>query len=229
MTSSAPLDRPAWVRRAILLSRLTIAWNLVEGIVSIVLGESGESLALLGFGVDSFIEVGSAMLVLWRFRREEVDGSLPDLRRERLATRGIGLLFILLGTGVAAGAILTLVRGGHPETTLPGVVISAVSLSFMFALWRAKLRVAVALHSATVAQDAGCSLACIQLSVILLVGSGLYALVPALGWVDSATALLLAVLILREGVTTVRRTYRADFAGGCGCAAEGHGSPETGR
>lgn len=200
-----------WRRRALWLSALTIAYNLAEGLVSMAFGWADDSVALFGFGADSFIEVASALLVLWKLLDH------GNLERERKATRGIGRLFIFLALGIAGGAVLQFTARTHPPTTLPGLVISALSLSFMAFLWRAKLKAAKALDSATVAADAACSRACIQLSVVLFAGSLLYLLVPALWWVDAAAALGLAVLIGREGLGMVRAAKSACFTGGCGC------------
>jgi len=210
-------DRQSLIDRAIALSWFTIAYNLLEGVVSVYFGLSDDSMALAGFGADSFIEVFSAALVLWRFR-SETGGACVPVERERRATLGIGVLFVVLAAATAAGAALQLRAGGHPQTTVPGLAISAISLGFMFFLWRAKLRLAAALDSATVLKDAACSLACIKLSVILLLGSLLFMTSPALWWSDAAAAALLAVFIGLEGAQTIRAATRADFVGGCGCA-----------
>ncbi|MDP3541752.1 MAG: heavy metal transporter [Elusimicrobiota bacterium] len=206
------------IERALLLSWFTIAYNLVEGAVSVYFGVSDDSMALAGFGADSFIEVFSAALVLWRFRAEAGVGAGLAVERERRATLGIGILFVLLAGGAAAGALAQLRAGGRPETTVPGLVIAAASLSFMFYLWRAKREVAKGLDSCTVLKDADCSLACIKLSVVLLAGSLLFMAAPALWWSDAAAALVLAVLIAREGVLIIRAARKPEFAGGCGCA-----------
>ena len=203
-----PVD---WRRRALWLSGLTIAYNLVEGLVSMAFGWADDSIALFGFGADSFIEVASALLVLWKLLDH------GNLARERKATRGIGWLFLGLALGIAGGALLQLTAQRHPPTTLPGLVISAFSLSFMAYLWRAKLRVAKAMDSATLAADAACSLACIQLSLVLFAGSLLFLLAPALWWVDAAAALGLALLIGKEGLGLIRAARSEAFTGGCGC------------
>ena len=105
----------------------------------------------------------------------------------------------------------------HPPTTVPGLVISALSLACMVFLWRAKRQAAQALDSATLEADAACSLACIQLSTVLFAGSLLFLLLPGLWWVDAAAALGLALLIGREGLGMVRAARSAAFTGGCGC------------
>jgi divalent metal cation (Fe/Co/Zn/Cd) transporter len=197
-----------WRRKALWLSGLTIAYNLAEGLVSMAFGWADDSFALFGFGADSFIEVASALLVLWKLLDH------GNLERERKATRGIGWLFLILATGIAGGAILQITARRHPPTSLPGLVISALSLAFMAYLWRAKLRVAKALDSATLEADATCSLACIQL---LFAGSLLFLLAPALWWIDAAAALGLALLIWKEGFSMIRAARSESFTGGCGC------------
>jgi len=205
------MSGPDWRRRALWLAGFTIAYNLLEGVVSMAFGWADDSVALFGFGADSFIEVASALLVLWKLLDH------GNLARERKATLGIGRLFLGLALGIAGGAILQLTARTHPPTTVPGLVISALSLAFMVFLWRAKLRAAQALDSATVAADAACSRACIQLSVVLFAGSLLFLLAPALWWVDATAALALAVLIGREGLGMVRAARSECFTGGCGC------------
>jgi divalent metal cation (Fe/Co/Zn/Cd) transporter len=205
------VNQDQWRRRALWLSALTIAYNLVEGVISMAFGWADDSIALFGFGADSFIEVASAMLVLWKLLDH------GNLARERKATLGIGWLFLALATGMAGGALLQLVARHHPPTTVPGVVISALSLACMVFLWRAKRLAAQALDSATLEADAACSLACIQLSAVLFAGSLLFLLLPGLWWVDAAAALGLALLIGREGLGMVRAARSAAFTGGCGC------------
>ena len=206
------MTAPDWRRRALWLSGLTIAYNLAEGLVSMHFGWIDDSVALFGFGADSFIEVASALLVLWKLMDHE------NLARERKAAGAIGWLFLWLGTGVAGGALLQLTARRHPPTTLPGLVISALSLAFMVFLWKAKVRAAKALDSATVAADAACSRACIQLSAVLFTGSLVFLVTPALWWADAVAALILALLIAREGFGMVRAARSACFTGGCGCA-----------
>ena len=209
--------RPEWVTYAQGLAILTIGYNLLEGLAAMGFGWADGSLALFGFGADSFIEVGSALLVLWRLRRDAGQPAIAQVRRERKATQGIGGLLLALAVGAAGGALLQLAGHGHPATTLPGLVISLVSLSFMYFLWIEKSRAGKALDSRTVKADAACSLACIQLSGVLFGGSLAYLVFPALWWVDAAAALVLAGFIGKEGFQTLRAAGKPDFQGGCGC------------
>lgn len=213
-TPDAP--HTTWLRYARQLALFTLAYNLVEGLVSMGFGAAEDSIALFGFGADSFIEVGSALLVLWRLG--ETSGcATTRLGRERRATLGIGALFLLLALGTSLASGLQLLTHRHPETTLPGAIISAASLAFMFWLWRAKRKAAIVLDSRTLEGDAACSLACIQLSLVLFSGSLAFLVFPALWWADGAAALILAAFIAREGLAMIRAARHPDFSGGCGC------------
>lgn len=206
--------REAWIRYAKALAAFTIAYNFVEGLVSMGFGWSDDSIALFGFGADSFIEVFSALLVLWRLRGGD---GCEALERERKTTKGIGTLFLALAAGIVGGSLLQLAGRRHPETTVPGLAVAALSLGFMFFLWREKRVAATALDSRALEGDAACSLACIQLSAILFTGSLLFWLWPKLWWVDASAALALALLIAKEGWEMRRAAAREDFDGGCGC------------
>lgn len=211
------LDRQRWIRAALALSVATMLFNLLEGLVSIRFGWEDHSVALAGFGVDSLVEVASAALIYWRFRRDRGQEADAGSRKERLATRGIGGMLLALALGTAAGAVPPLLHHAPPGTTLPGLVISAVSLAVMFMLWRAKLRTASALDSPAMRSDAACSLACMRLSSVILLGSLLFWVSPRLWWCDAAAALLIASLIAKEGLEGVRASLHPEFSGGCGC------------
>lgn len=216
--STTQLDAagPDLVKRALWLAGLTIAWNVVEGVVAMGFGAAEESLALFGFGVDSFVEVGAAIIVFWRLRGENGRGSLMDRSRERLGTGLVGGLLLLLALGVTGGAIAQLLTGSHPASTLPGLIVSALSIGLMVFLWRAKDRVARQLDSRTLLADAACSRSCLQLSVVLFAGSLLYLAVPMLWWVDAVASLVLAGLIGWEGWGSIQAARKPEFDGCCG-------------
>lgn len=196
------------------LSLFTIFYNLAEGLVSIYFGIEEESISLLGFGLDSFVEVASAIIVLLKLRSVNPDN---NLKNERRATFAIGILFVILSLNVFLQSGIQLMNGSSPDTTVPGVIVSLVSLSFMFFLWIKKKAVAQTLNSSTVMADAKCSLACIKLSFVLLLGSFLYWLLPTLWWVDSAAAIVIGIFILREGWEMISNSRKEEFKGGCGC------------
>lgn len=214
MDTVLPMER--WWTRALWLAWLTIAYNLVEGGVAMGFGLADESIALFGFGVDSWIEVTSAVVVLWRLQGESGRAGAASLERERRATQGIGVLLGLLGVAMAIGGVVTLASAARPETTLSGVVVSVASLALMAFLWRAKVRTADVIGSRTLRADALCSRACMQLSVVLLAGSALYAVAPALWWADAVAAVALGFLVGREGWSSWRAARTEDFDGG-GC------------
>lgn len=205
------------VQKAKWLAYFTIGYNLVEGFISITLGLNEESFALAGFGVDSLVEVASAVLVVWRLRLDFDRKSTISLQAEKKATFGIGILFLILAVITAVAAVVQLTEGNHPHSTLAGIIVSVVSLSFMVYLWKAKLAVAKLLDSKTLASDAACSLACIQLSGVLLVGSLVFWLFPSLWWADAIAALGISALVAREGWETIAASRKPDFKGGCGC------------
>lgn len=202
------------IKTARSLAIFTIIYNVIEGMVSIYYGIDDDSISLLGFGLDSFIEVASAVIVLIKLNKTNPD---TNLHHERRATLAIGILFVLLSLSVFGNSIYQLLHKAHPVTTVPGTIISVLSLSFMFFLWRQKFKVGFALNSSTVMADAQCSLACIKLSFVLLIGSLLFWLVPALWWVDSVAAIIIALFILNEGRELIQNSRKEDFKGGCGC------------
>jgi divalent metal cation (Fe/Co/Zn/Cd) transporter len=207
----------SWERRARWLAAATIAWNVLEGLVAMGFGWQESSVALFGFGVDSWVEVGSAGVVYWKLTSAP-GCATTQKNRERAATRKISALFLALAVATAVGAVAQLASGNHPDSSIPSLVVAAVSLSFMVFLWRAKLATAVALDSRTLKMDAACSRACIQLSAVLLVGSVVFLALPSLWWADAVAALGLATLIGREGLEGWRASGRNDFEGGCGCS-----------
>jgi divalent metal cation (Fe/Co/Zn/Cd) transporter len=196
------------------LAYFTICYNVLEGLVSIYFGLKDDSISLLGFGIDSFIEVASAAIVLIKLRSNSPE---TNLKHERTATFYIGVLFLILSLSVSLNSFYTIYNHGHPETTLPGLVVSIVSLSFMYLLYRRKFEVGFKLNSATIMADARCSLACIKLSGVLFIASILYWYRPTLWWVDSVSALIIALFIVKEGWGLIKNSREEDFKGGCGC------------
>jgi divalent metal cation (Fe/Co/Zn/Cd) transporter len=185
-------------RIAFLLSLFTITANIVEGLVSMRLGAQDETLALFGFGVDSFIEVISAAGIAQMILRIWKNPSAPRSRFEVTALRITGFAFYLLTAGLILGAGLNLAAARSPESTVWGVVISLISISVMAGLVAAKRHVGRRLDSAPILADANCTLVCIYMSVVLLASSVLFELT---GWgiLDSLGALGLAWFSFREG------------------------------
>jgi divalent metal cation (Fe/Co/Zn/Cd) transporter len=158
------------------LAAFTILYNLIEGLVSIWFGLADETLALFGFGVDSFIEVLSGIGILVMILRIRRSPGEPRTRFEQAALRVTGTAFYLLAAGLGLTAVINLWTGHKPETSLPGVIISLVSIAVMWALVAAKRRVGRKLKSTPILADANCTMVCIYMSVVLLISSLIYAL-----------------------------------------------------
>jgi len=190
---------PAQLHRyANLLALFTIGYNLLEGLVSVWMGISDETLALFGFGVDSFIEVISAVGVWHMLRRIRANGGETRDEFERRALRITGSAFYLLTVGLVTTAGLNLYQQHRPETTLWGIVIALVSISFMWLLIHYKVKVGTALNSPAILADAACSRACLHLSLVLLAASLGYRL-TGIASLDALGALLIAWLSFKEG------------------------------
>jgi divalent metal cation (Fe/Co/Zn/Cd) transporter len=189
-------------RRGLALAGLTIAWNVVEAIVAVSAGIAAGSIALVGFGFDSMVEVLSAWVVVWQFRGELRGGYDED--RERRALRLIGLTFFVLAAYVAFEALrdLFFVHAEADESPV-GIVLAALSLTVMPLLAWGKKRTADALHSPTLRADATETLLCSWLSLALLVGLVLNA-VAGWWWADPLAALAIAALAVHEGLEAVR-------------------------
>jgi divalent metal cation (Fe/Co/Zn/Cd) transporter len=178
MSETANVNKPKvnLLQVALWLSFFTIIANLIEGGFSTIIGAQDETLALFGFGIDSFIEVFSAIgitVMIMRITRNP--GSFRS-RFEVTALRMTGISFYVLAIGLVATSIYTMISKKHPESTLGGVIISVISLSVMIFLYRSKKRVGTQLQSDAIIADANCTKACIYMSIVLLISSAAYAL-----------------------------------------------------
>jgi divalent metal cation (Fe/Co/Zn/Cd) transporter len=203
-TSCASGDAPAPARRehlarALGLEYLTVGWNIAEGIIAVSAAVLAGSVALLGFGIDSFVESASGLVMIWRLqaeRRASRDDATLDAIEHR-ARRLVALSLFLLAAFVVVDAADTLWAGERPAFSLIGVILTSVSLVVMLWLARAKRRVARALGSQAMEADAFQTTACWWLSLAALAGITLNG---ALGWwwADPAAALVIAALIAKE-------------------------------
>ena len=183
------------------LEYFTIAWNSLEGLVGVVAGVLAGSISLVGFGTDSFIEVTSGSVLLWRM---SVDA---DVRRreqnERLSLRVVGICFVALAAYISYESISDLLSRNAPERSIPGIILACVSLVVMPLLSRAKKRVGNELKSAAMHADAKQTDFCVYLSAILLGGLLLNA-VFGWWWADPIAALIMVPVIAKEGVEGLR-------------------------
>ncbi|XYH93680.1 cation diffusion facilitator family transporter [Sorangium sp. So ce1128] len=197
--------RPEHVKLALRLEYLTVVWNIVEGVVAVAAAVLAGSVALLGFGIDSFVECASAFVMIWRLRAEEAHRLTSEALDavEHRAQRLVALSLFLLAAYVAFDAGQALWEGERPEFTLVGVGITGLSLLVMRWLARAKRRVARHLGSRAMEADAFQTTACVWLSLATLAGIGLNG---ALGWwwADPIAALVVALLVVKEGVEAWR-------------------------
>jgi divalent metal cation (Fe/Co/Zn/Cd) transporter len=196
------MDRSTLVLRGRRLEYFTIAWNLAEGVIAVVAGAIAGSISLVGFGVDSFIEVASGSALLWRLSAD-ADACRRE-HREAVALRAVGVCFLALAAYVAYDAIGDLVTRAAPARSVPGILLACASLIAMPLLSGAKRRVGSALDSAAMHADARQTEFCTYLSAILLGGLLLNVLL-GWWWADPAAALVMVPIIGNEGINGLRR------------------------
>jgi divalent metal cation (Fe/Co/Zn/Cd) transporter len=204
------MDRPALIRRGKLLEYATIGYNSLEGIVAIAAGLLAGSVALVGFGFDSVIEVISGATLLWRLYAD-VDETRRELVEQR-ALRIVGWSFLLLAAYVTFDAGKSLIRREPPDESIVGIILAAVSLVVMPLLVRAKRHVAKAIGSKALDADATQTAVCTCLSAILLGGLLLNALV-GWWWADPVAALVMVPIIVKEGLEGIRGERCEDDCG----------------
>jgi divalent metal cation (Fe/Co/Zn/Cd) transporter len=195
------LNRQGVAQRGKRLEYFTIGWNTLEGLVAVVAGALAGSISLLGFGIDSFIEVTSGMVLLWRM---SVDAdALKRERNEMFSLRIVGVCFLALAVYIVYESLSDLVSRKAPEHSIPGIVLACVSLVVMPVLSRAKKKVATSLGSLAMHADAKQTDFCVYLSAILL--SGLL-LNTMLGWywADPLAGLIMGPIIAKEGFDGIR-------------------------
>lgn len=207
------------INTALILSIVTVVYNLAEGIVSVYYGLGDETLALLGFGIDSFVEVASGMGIMHMVIRMKRFGADPASRDkfERTALHITGLSFYLLAGGLALGSAINVVQGNTPTTTLPGIIISAISIATMWFLMTYKKKVGRLLNSDAIVADANCTKTCFYLSIILLTASGLYELFH-ISYIDIAGSLAIAWFAYSEGKEAFEKASHKTLA--CGCESK---------
>jgi divalent metal cation (Fe/Co/Zn/Cd) transporter len=191
------VDRSALATRARRLEYFTIGWNTIEGLVALGAGALAGSISLLGFGIDSFIEVTSGSILLWRMSLDTDEHGRAA--REKTAVRLVGICFLLLAAYVVYESSVDLWTGRAPEHSPAGIVLACASLIVMPILSKAKRKVGRALSSAAMNADAKQTEFCTYLSAILLLGLFLNASL-GLWWADPTAALVMVPVIAKEGV-----------------------------
>ncbi|WP_423300147.1 cation transporter [Glutamicibacter nicotianae] len=184
-------------RRIRLIVAITITWNIIEAVIALIAGGAASSAALVGFGLDSIVEVLSAAAVAWQF-------AAPDpARREKTALRIIAISFFALATYVSVDVVLSLTGVREAEHSTVGIVLAALSLAVMPFLSLIERRTGRELGSASAVADSKQTLICSYLSAALLAGLLLNSML-GWAWADSAAALIIAVVAVREGVEAWR-------------------------
>ena len=205
--SEVTIARRAIAQRGRRLEYFTIAWNTLEGLIGVGAGLLAGSISLVGFGLDSFIEVTSGATLLWRMSVDE-DAERRE-QNDKLSLRVVGICFIVLAAYIAYEAISALFRKTPSSHSIPGIVLACVSLVVMPVLSRAKKKVGNALGSAAMNADARQTDFCVYLSAILLAGLLLNA---AFGWwwSDPIAALIMVPIISKEGFDGMKARHCCD-------------------
>ena len=193
-------DRADLVKRGRRLEYLTIGWNAVEGLVAIVAGLLAGSISLVGFGLDSLIELLSGAALLWRLH---LDAPEKRERSEAIALRLVGISFLALAAYIFYDATKSLIRREAPEASHIGIAIAALSLIVMPLLARAKRQIAASIHSHALEADARQTDICTYLSAILLGGLVLNAIF-GWWWSDPIAAFVMTAIIAKEGIDGLR-------------------------
>jgi len=201
ITQENEIDRRQLVRKGRLLEGFTIAWNSLEGIIAIVSGIIAGSIALVGFGFDSGIEVLSGLVLLVRLSLDVHEEKREFF--EKVSLRLVGVSFLLLAGYVSFDSVSMLLRHSAPQESMTGIVLAVVSLVVMPWLARQKRIIAASIQSGALAADARQTDFCVYLSVILLVGLALNALF-GFWWADPVAALLMVPLIFKEGLEGIK-------------------------
>ena len=204
---------------ALLLSVITILYNIAEGLISIFFGLNDETLALFGFGLDSFVEVISGIGILHMIIRMKRNPISERDRFERTALKITGLSFYLLCAGLILASVLLVIKDVKPDTTIVGIVISLISILTMYALLHYKLKVGRALNSDAIIADANCTKTCFYLSFILLASSLSYE-VFKIGYLDIAGSLGIAYFAFKEGKESIEKSNSAKLS--CSCEDDCH-------
>ncbi len=200
---------------ALLLSIITIIYNIGEGVVSIIFGFNDQTLALFGFGADSFVEVISGIGILHMILRIKNSTTESRDKFESTALKITGIGFYILTAGLIIGSVINIIEKSQPSTTTAGIVISVISILTMYFLMKAKFKVGAELHSDAIIADAHCTKTCFNLSIILLLSSILYE-VSSVGYFDILGSLGIAYYSFMEGKESLEKAK--DNKLNCSCS-----------
>lgn len=206
-------DRTRFYRWASALAFITIFYNIIEGCVSVFFGLRDETIALFGFGLDSFVEVVSGIGIWHMVSRMKQSDPVTHDSFEKRALQITGGAFYVLAAGLAVTSALNIYKGSRPETTFWGIVVSAISILSMWLLIHYKMKIGRQYNSQALIADAHCTKACIYLSIILFASSIGYEIM-GIGMIDSIGAIGIAVFSYREGKEALEKS-KGNLT--CGC------------
>ena len=205
------------LKLAFILSLITIFYNVIEGLISVYFGAGDETLALLGFGIDSFVEVISGIGIAHMILRMKYSKVETRDKFEKTALRITGTAFFLLTAGLVIGSVLNIIYDIKPVTTVPGIIIAGISILTMYWLMTSKLKVGKALNSDAIIADANCTKTCFYLSFILLFSSGMYELF-AIAYFDVLGSLGIAYFAFKEGKEAFEKVKSGNLL--CSCETD---------
>jgi divalent metal cation (Fe/Co/Zn/Cd) transporter len=191
-------------KKALLLSYFTLGYNILEGLVSIFAGLSASSISLVGFGLDSFVESLSGGVMIWRFSK---DGEIPEEEKEKIESKAIKLIaytFFILGAYVLYESVKKLYFREISDPSLLGIIIAVASIIVMPILFYAKYQTGKSIDSRSLVADSKQTLACVCLSIALLIGLGLNYLY-GLWWADPIIGLMIAAFLIEEGYSALKK------------------------
>ncbi|HLP04462.1 MAG TPA: cation transporter [Paludibacter sp.] len=209
-----PVTEQKLYRKAFYLSLFTIFYNIAEGVISMFFGYRDETLALFGFGADSFIEVMSGIGIAVMILRIWKNPGASKSKFEITALKITGTAFYLLSVGLLAGILVNLAEEHKPETTFWGVIVSVISIAVMLWLMNAKKKIGLELHSEAIVADSNCTKICVYMSVVLLVSSLLYE-ITGFAYADLIGAAGLIYFSYSEGKEAFEKAKGKECS--CGC------------
>ncbi|HXW69599.1 MAG TPA: cation transporter [Dissulfurispiraceae bacterium] len=208
-------DKSTFFKWATALSLITIFYNFIEGVISVIFGVEGGTVTLFGFGIDSFVEVLSGIGIWHMIRRMKENSAENHDKFEKMALQITGTAFYILTVGLIITSFVNLYKGYKPQSTLWGIVVGIVSILAMWALSHYKINVGERFNSQAMLADAACTKTCLYLSVILLIASVCYEL-TGIGMVDSLGAIGIAFFAFKEG----REAFEKAEGRECCCGKE---------
>ena len=197
------MSLPKTHKTGLILSYITVGYNVLEGIISIIFGALAGSVALIGFGADSFIESLSGSVMIWRLRKHGKISEEEEERVEAKAATLIGGTFFILAAYIAFEAIKQLVSQEAPEASLVGIVIAVLSLIVMPVLTYLKYTTGKAINSPSLVADSKQTLVCVLMSIALLIGLGANYLF-GIWWLDPVAGLVFVAILIKEGYVAIK-------------------------